>query len=76
MPAPPEGDAAVQLTAEAMRETSEAAAKIFASAAAGSEGGVEITPTEARAALPDVRDALMAMSSLYARLSAKANGGR
>lgn len=76
VPAPPEGDAAVQLTAEAMRETSEAAAKIFASAALDSEGGVEITPAEARAALPDVRDALMAMSSLYARLSAKANGGR
>lgn len=74
VPMPADGDAVAALTADAMREMGEAVAKIFASASPASEGGMTITAGEARAALPEVRDALVALSNLYSRLADKARG--
>lgn len=74
VPMPADGDAVAALTADAMREMGEAVAAIFAGATPESEGGLAITATEARAALPEVRDALVALTNLYSRLAEKARG--
>ncbi|QIB32656.1 phage regulatory CII family protein [Ancylobacter pratisalsi] len=72
IPMPPDNEPAAVLTAEAMQEMAEVVARIFAAVAPASEGGVAITPHEARDALPLVRDVLVAVSNLYSRLSEKA----
>lgn len=74
IPMPDDGDPVAVLTAEAMQEMGEAIAHLFASTNPGSEGGVSVTAMEARAALPLVRDVLVAVSNLYARLDDKAKG--
>lgn len=74
VPLPREGDAVAALTADAMREMGEAVARIFASTSPLSEGGAAITANEARAALPEVHEALAALSNLYSRLREKAEG--
>lgn len=75
IPMPDDGDPVSVLTAEAMQEMGEAMAHLFASANPASDGGATVTPSEARAALPMVRDVLIAVSNLYARLSEKAAKG-
>lgn len=71
----PEGEGRIaEMTAEAMQEMGEAVARIFAAAAPGSDGGVATTPAEARAALPLMRDVLVAVSRLYAEISEQARG--
>jgi hypothetical protein len=57
------------LSAEVMRETGEAIALLLADIAPGSEGGAELTPAEAREALPAISDALARMADLYALVS-------
>lgn len=76
VPMPRGDDAVTVLTAEAMREMGEAAALIFAETAPGSDGGAAITPQEARAALPEVRDVLAALTRLYSMLAEKARETR
>lgn len=57
------------LSAVVMRETGEAIALLLANVAPDSEGGVDLTPAEAREALPAVGEALARIADLYALVS-------
>lgn len=72
IPMPDDGDPVAVLTSEAMLEMGEALVHLSACTNPQSEGGMALTVAEARAGLPLVRDVLVAVSNLYARLAEKA----